>query len=165
MRIEAIKIGILAVSDSPRAVIMLNTAVSAIEKVMKKTDAEIVEQKIVPCEAEEIEWELRRLCEYVHVDLVLTLGSMGIGPRDITPDCTSAIIECRLDGVELAMRLALMEDWPQSMLSRAVCGIHNRTLVINLPEEPDQITRCLEALAATLPLAIYAIKSHAAVNE
>lgn len=165
MRIETIKIGILRISDSPRAVQMLDSAVQAVKKAMKEFDATIVEQKIVPCNEEEIEWELRRLCEYVHVDLVLTLGAIGIGPRDITPDCTLAIIGWRLEGIELAIRLALMERWPQSMLSRAVCGIHNRTLVINFPEEPEQVTRCLEAVAQILPLAVYSAQSRPAADE
>jgi len=165
MQIDAIKIGILCISDSPRANQMLDSAAKEVEKVLKEFDVVIVERKIVPCDLEEIEWELKRLCEYVHIDLVLTLGAIGLGPKDVTPDCTLSIIRWRLEGIELAIRLALMERWPQSILSRAVSGVQNRTLVINLPEEPDQVNQCLEAIAPILPLAVYSAQSRPAEDE
>ena len=144
---------------------MLDSATKEVAKALTEFDTVIVEQKIVPCDVEEIEWELKRLCEYVHIDLVLTLRAIGLGPRDVTPDCTLSIIRWRLEGIELAIRLTLMERWPQSMLSRAVSGVHNRTVIINLPEEPDQVNQCLEAVAPILPLAVYSVQSRPAENE
>ena len=165
MHIDAIKFGLLCISDSPRANRIIDTTVAAVTNLFKKFDFSLIEQKVISCNEKELEWELKRLCEYAHVDVVLTLGAIGLSPRDITPDCTLSIIESRLEGIELAIRLALKDDFPESCLWRFICGIHNRTIVINFPEEPEQVNRCLESLNSILPLAVYSVKTRPSPGE
>jgi cyclic pyranopterin phosphate synthase len=89
--------------------------------------------KVLPDERPMIEKELKRLSDEEKVDLIVTTGGTGIGPRDVTPEATLAVIERRLDGVEEAVRSFGQNRLPMAMLSRSVVGVRGKTLIINLP--------------------------------
>lgn len=67
------------------------------------------------------------------VDLVITSGGTGISPTDGTPEATSAVLDYQIPGLADAIRRAGLPKVPTSVLSRGVCGVAGRTLVVNLP--------------------------------
>ncbi|GAU08646.1 MogA/MoaB family molybdenum cofactor biosynthesis protein [Desulfoplanes formicivorans] len=81
-------------------------------------------------------------------DLILTTGGTGVGPRDITPETTLAVIDKRLPGFEHAMTAASLAKTPMGVISRAVAGTLGSSLIINLPGSPKAVR---ENLAAILP--------------
>ena len=81
-------------------------------------------------------------------DLILTTGGTGVGPRDITPETTLAVIDKRLPGFEQAMTAASLAKTPMGVISRAVAGTLGSSLIINLPGSPKAVR---ENLAAILP--------------
>ena len=97
---------------------------------------------------------LLTLTDAGELDLILTTGGTGIGPRDITPEATSAVCTKLLAGFAEQMREAGRAKTPRAVLSRAVAGVRGKTLVINLPGSPRGAVESLEAVAELIPHAV-----------
>eukprot|EP00063_Salmo_salar_P074786 XP_014049621.1 PREDICTED: gephyrin-like [Salmo salar] len=89
--------------------------------------------KIVPDEIDEIKETLVDWCDEKELNLILTTGGTGFAPRDVTPEATREVIEREAPGMALAMLMGSLQVTPLGMLSRPVCGIRGKTLIINLP--------------------------------
>uniref|UniRef100_A0A674F200 Gephyrin n=2 Tax=Salmoninae TaxID=504568 RepID=A0A674F200_SALTR len=89
--------------------------------------------KIVPDEIDEIKETLVDWCDEKELNLILTTGGTGFAPRDVTPEATREVIEREAPGMSLAMLMGSLNVTPLGMLSRPVCGIRGKTLIINLP--------------------------------
>jgi molybdopterin adenylyltransferase len=113
-----------------------------------------VDYRIVPDEEQLIGEALFHLSERADVDLILTTGGTGLGPRDVTPQITLHSIEYAVPGIAEAMRAASLKVTPAGMLSRGVAGVRKRTLIINLPGNPKAVRENLAAIAAALPHAV-----------
>ncbi len=116
--------------------------------------AEVVEERVVPDEKDDIAWNLARLADNARVDIVLTTGGTGISERDVTPEATRSVLTVELPGLPEAMRAAGRAALPSAMLSRQVAGVRGKTLLLNLPGSPRGAVECLEAVAAALPHAV-----------
>jgi len=104
---------------------------------------------IVPDEQPEIERALVAAAE-ADVALIVTTGGTGFAPRDVTPEATIAVCQRMTPGIPEAMRTASMAITPRAMLSRAVAGIRDRSLIINLPGSPKAARENLEAVLPAL---------------
>ena len=110
---------------------------------------QVAAQSIVPDERGEIEAALAALAE-AGTALVVTTGGTGFSPRDVTPEATAAVCQRMVPGIPEAMRLASLAVTPRAMLSRAVAGIRDRTLIVNLPGSPKAVRENLEAVLPAL---------------
>lgn len=109
---------------------------------------------VVPDERAIIRGTLLEWCDQLHLDLILTTGGTGFAPRDVTPEATRDAIEREAPGLAEAMRADSLQKTPHAMLSRAVCGIRGRTLIVNLPGSPKAVRENLETIAPAIPHAI-----------
>ena len=105
---------------------------------------------VVPDEQPQIEAMLRRFSDMDDVALILTTGGTGFAPRDVTPEATAAVCERMAPGIPEAMRQASMQVTPRGMLSRGVCGIRKRCLIVNLPGSPKAACENLNAVLPAL---------------
>jgi molybdenum cofactor biosynthesis protein B len=79
-------------------------------------------------------------------DVVVTTGGTGLGPRDVTPQATAALIVYEVPGIAEEMRRAGGVSTPMAALSRAMAGVRGRTLIINVPGSAKGATESLEAV-------------------
>ncbi len=116
---------------------------------------------IVPDERDALSREIVNMVDNLAVDLILTTGGTGLGPRDVTPEATLAVIDRQVPGIPEAMRARSLEVTSRAMLSRAVAGIRGRTLIINLPGSPKGVKECLEVVLPALEHGLAIMKGEA----
>ena len=126
----------------------------AIAKRLTEAGYEVVEQLLLADEAAPLKTQLMRLADQRQLDLILTTGGTGFGPRDITPDATLAVAHRNAPGIAEAMRAASLAITPRAMLSRAASVIRGKTLIINLPGSPKACMECMDVFLDTIPHAM-----------
>ena len=86
--------------------------------------------------------------------LIVTTGGTGLGPRDVTPEATAAVLDFEVPGLAEAMRAAGLQKTPLAALSRAVAGVRGGSLIVNLPGSVRGATESLEAVLPALEHAV-----------
>src|SRR5579885_1555969 len=147
-----ITIGVLTISDSGARGTRPDTSGETIcSMVARLPDAVVSAGTIIPDERLLIQATLREWCDEKRLDLVLTTGGTGLGPRDVTPEATRAVIEREAPGLAELMRAETAKVTPKAYLSRAVAGQRGTCLIVNLPGSPKGARECLEVLLPLLP--------------
>ncbi len=129
-----------------------------IARILESVGIEIAARRIIPDEKELIRQTLIELCDGDTIDLILTTGGTGASPRDVTPDATRDVIERDIPGMAEEMRRQSGLVTPHAMISRAIVGIRNQTLIINLPGSPRGARENLNVVLAALNHAIEKIQ-------
>jgi len=123
-------------------------------RLLKEIGAEIVLAKIVSDDLEPLTETLRQSADRADVNMIVTTGGTGLGPRDNTPEATLRIIEREAQGLAEAMRMQTLKYTPMAMISRGVCGIRSGTLIINLPGSPKSVSESFAIIKPVLPHAV-----------
>jgi molybdenum cofactor synthesis domain-containing protein len=124
----------------------------AVAEILKKAGFEIVHTRIVQDDSMQIQNALVHLA--LEVRFIVTTGGTGIAPRDVTPEATEAICDRLIDGVGERMRLEGAKKTSFAALSRGVCGVREKTLILNLPGSPGGAVESLEAVLELVPHAL-----------
>lgn len=157
---RAIRAAVLTVSDRcSRGERVDGSGPAVAESLRKRLGAEVVETRVVPDERDRIaacfvEWSQAR-----HgVDLVVSTGGTGLGPRDVTPEALRSVMEREHPGLMELARLRCLAKTPRAYLSRGIAGTIGRTLVLTLPGSPRGAVENLEAIADILPHAVETVR-------
>jgi molybdenum cofactor synthesis domain-containing protein len=127
----------------------------ALVQLLTELGAEIIAKDIVNDDLEPLAHKLRAYADLKHVNLIVTTGGTGLGPRDNTPEATLSVIEREASGLAEAMRIETLKQTPMAMISRGVCGIRSATLIVNLPGSPKGVR---ESFAVIKPVLNHAIE-------
>lgn len=165
------RVGVLTISDRVSQGVMEDLGGVAVARTLRDVfpDIEVVSET-VPDDVEAISAGLVRWVDGQRLDAIVTTGGTGLGPRDVTPQATMAVLAERVPGIEEAIRAAGMRSTPMAMLSRGVCGYRGQTLIVNLPGSPKAAREGTEVLAGVLSHAVDVLQGrtshdHPAVPE
>ncbi len=118
-------------------------------------DTAVVPDSYTQIRSRLLEWSAER------IDAVFTLGGTGLSPRDVTPEATESVIEKKIPAMTTALLFNGLMDTPKAMLTRGVAGVRRRTLIVNLPGNPDAVRSGLEYLREVLPHAVEVLQGRA----
>ncbi len=149
-----IRAAILTVSDSCSEGTREDLSGPAIKEILEANKFEVCQTEIVPDDHDAIANELEYFADELAVDIVLTTGGTGLGPRDITPEATEAVCNKMVPGLAETMRAEGLKKTPNAILSRSAAGVRGDTLIINLPGSQKAVRQCLDVILPVLPHAV-----------
>ena len=150
----AINVAILTISDSCARVKRADISGQTIQDMLPKDKFEVCEKTIVPDDYNAIVRALKHFSDKHDIDIVLTTGGTGLGPRDVTPEATASVCDRMVPGLSEILRAEGFKKSPNAVLSRGVVGTRENTLIINLPGSPKAVRECLEIILDILPHAV-----------
>ena len=127
---------------------------AALAQLLTQLGAQIVETRILSDDLEPLAEALREFADRSDVNLIVTTGGTGLGPRDNTPEATQRVLEREVSGIAEAMRAESLKVTPMAMISRGVCGVRSGTLIINLPGSPKAVKETFSVIAPVLSHAL-----------
>jgi len=127
---------------------------AALVQLLTDLGAEVVATKILSDDPDPLTQSLIDFADRDDVNLIITTGGTGLGPRDNTPEATQRIIEREAPGIAEAIRAESLKVTPMAMISRGISGVRSGTLIINLPGSPKAVKESFAVIAPVLPHAL-----------
>ncbi|GFN82328.1 ribonuclease t2 [Plakobranchus ocellatus] len=159
-----IRVGILTASDSCFAGTARDKSGENLKQMVEGGaggfKGTVVAKDILPDEIDQIKAKLVLWSDYLKVDLILTTGGTGFADKDVTPEATKAVILKEAPGMSFAILKGSLEITPLAMLSRLVCGIRNKTLIINLPGSTKGAAECFLIASPGIPHAVDLLRDY-----
>jgi molybdopterin adenylyltransferase len=153
MTFDAVKIGLLSISDRASSGVYEDKGIPALQSWLTRAVKNPIswQTRVIPDEQAGISAALIELVDTLKCDLVLTTGGTGPAPRDVTPEATLAVAHKSMPGFGEQMRQISLHFVPTAILSRQVAVIRGQALIINLPGQPKSIAETLEGLPLATP--------------
>jgi len=143
---KKLRAAILVTSDSISSGKKSDQSGKIIAERLEKLGIDVAVTKIIPDEVNQIESLLKQFCDEQKIDLVLTCGGTGVGPKDVTPEATIKVLEKQVTGVAEMLRNYGQRRVPFSMLSRGLTGIRGNSVIVNLPGSTSAVTDAMDSL-------------------
>ena len=145
-----IRAAVITVSDACSRGEREDASGELLAQLLKDLGAEIIATQILSDDLDPLAEALKKFAERDDVNLIVTTGGTGLGPRDNTPEATLAVITREAPGLAEAMRMETLKNTPMAMISRGVCGVYSNTLIINLPGSPKAVSESFAVIAPVL---------------
>ena len=151
---------VITVSDACSRGERVDTSGEALMQLLNDAGATIVDRRLLSDDIEPLAHALREFADRSDVNVIVTTGGTGLGPRDNTPEATQSVIEREVPGMAEAMRAESLKTTRMAMISRGVCGVRSGTLIVNLPGSPKAVRECFAVIAPVLSHALDLLAGH-----
>ena len=151
---------VLTSSDRAAAGERSDTSGDVIIDIMVENRFRLVRRLIVPDDEALLAETITKWSDDSDIDLILTTGGTGLGPRDVVPEVMERVLDYEVPGIAEAMRVGTLSKTPMAMLSRAKVGARRQTLILNLPGSPNGVRDCLEVALPVISHAIEILQGH-----
>ena len=149
---EPLSAAVITVSDSSARGEREDLSGPAVADLLKNNNFSVVATRVVPDDQQQIEKLITQMTTQVR--LVVTTGGTGIAERDVTPEATRAVCDHLIEGIAERMRSEGAKKTPFAVLSRGVCGVRDKSLILNLPGSPAGAVESLETVIKLLSHAL-----------
>ena len=149
-----LKCGILTISDKGSRGERHDDSGKVIRERLSLLIGDVVRYEVIPDEMDIITGKLAEWADAGDVNVILTTGGTGLGPRDVTPEATLAAVDRVVPGLAETIRAETFKQTPFAILSRAVAGTRGSCLIINLPGSAKAVRECLEVVMPVIPHAV-----------
>jgi len=146
-----VRVAVITVSDSVSRNERADTTGPAVAALCTENGWRVLSRHVVSDDEEPLRMLLSSLADRDELDVILTAGGTGLGPRDSTPEVTAGVCSRLVPGLAELMRQTGRETNERAALSRATAGVRGSTLIVNLPGSPRGAVESLEAIAGLLP--------------
>jgi len=137
---------------------------AALVQLLTELGAHVVASKILSDDLDPLAQTLREFADRDDVNLIVTTGGTGLGPRDNTPEATQQVIQREVPGMAEAIRAESLKSTPMAMISRGVCGVRSGTLIVNLPGSPKAVKETFAVIGPVLSHAIELLSGRTSHN-
>jgi molybdopterin adenylyltransferase len=134
-----IRAAVITVSDACSRGERADDSGAALVELLTGLGAEVVETRILSDDLAPLVQRLESIAKRDDINLIMTTGGTGLGPRDNTPEATRRVIEREAPGIAEAIRAESLKVTPMAMISRGIAGVASGTLIINLPGSPKAV--------------------------
>ncbi|HKW76451.1 MAG TPA: MogA/MoaB family molybdenum cofactor biosynthesis protein [Terriglobales bacterium] len=139
---------VLTISDSAFRGSREDLSGPAVARRLEAAGFKVVHRSILPDELDQIQARIIECSEITR--LIVTTGGTGVAQRDVTPEATNGVVERHIEGIPEKMRFEGSRKTPLAALSRGICGIRGKSLILNLPGNPVGATESLDAVSGLL---------------
>ena len=146
-----IRVAVLVASDSGAAGDRADRSGKLIEELVTAAGWVASEKVITPDDRAVIAAQLSSWADSGDIELIVTTGGTGVGPRDVTPEATLDVVDRLVPGMAEQMRAQTVSQTAMAMTSRQVVGIRGQTLIVNFPGSPKAVQECMDVLMPVLP--------------
>ncbi len=147
---EPVSAAVLVISDSTFAGEREDKSGKIIQEMLQKHPVDCKVYEVLPDEEEQIRQRVQELTDKEGIQLVLTTGGTGLGPRDVTPEAVLPLLEKEVPGITEALRTYGQQRLPYAMLSRQVCGVRGKSIILTMPGSSGGATDAMRALFPAL---------------
>lgn len=152
------KVGIITASDKGFVGERIDESGKVIEEIVTSKGYTVEKYIILPDREDDLLKEMVHMSDKLNLDLILTTGGTGFSERDVTPEATLKAVTKLAPGISEAIRYYSLSITKRAMLSRAVSGIRNKTLIINLPGSPKAVREALDYIIDSIHHGIEILK-------
>jgi molybdenum cofactor biosynthesis protein MoaC len=144
--LAGLRAGVIVLSDSTSQGHRTDVSGKSIKARLEQMNVEVVAYVVLPDEQRSLEAKLIALCDQENLNVIITTGGTGLGPRDRTPEATLAAVERVIPGIGEFLRSHGQERTRYAMLGRGIAGVRGKTIIVNLPGSPRGVDDSMDVL-------------------
>ncbi|CAO3683512.1 unnamed protein product [Umbelopsis vinacea] len=151
---SVIKVGILTISDTSSSNPMADRSGPLLQDIITAAGWNVASTEITSDDPKAISRSILKLTDIEELDVVITSGGTGFGVRDNTPEVVRSLLDKEASGITHLLMSTSLKHTPFAALSRPVCGVRGKSIILTLPGSPKACKENMECILDIIPHAV-----------